>query len=63
MSGDSTHKELIGQISSAGDLAALEALRVSALGKQGAITALLKSLGAMDSDQRATEGPKIHALR
>lgn len=63
MSGDSTHQEMIEQIKGADDLAALEQLRVAALGKQGAITALLKSLGAMDSDQRATEGPKIHALR
>ncbi|MEO7564628.1 MAG: phenylalanine--tRNA ligase subunit alpha, partial [Sphingomicrobium sp.] len=63
MSGDSTHKELIGQIGNAGDLAALEQLRVSALGKSGSVTALLKSLGAMDAETRATQGPRIHALR
>ena len=33
------------------------------LGKSGEITALLKSLGGMDPDTRATEAPKIHALR
>jgi phenylalanyl-tRNA synthetase alpha chain len=38
-------------------------VRVSLLGKQGEITAKLKSLGAMDADTRAAEGPKIHALR
>ena len=51
------------RIGAAGDLAALEALRVEYLGKQGAISALLKSLGAMPPDERQTEGPKIHALR
>ena len=38
-------------------------MRVSLLGKSGAITAKLKSLGAMDPGTRAAEGPKIHALR
>ena len=50
-------------ISTAGDLAAVEALRVRLLGKSGEITALLKSLGGMDADTRAREAPKIHALR
>ena len=35
------------RISAAGDLAALEALRVEYVGKQGSISALLKTLGAM----------------
>src|SRR5207253_154214 len=47
----------------ADSLGDLEALRVSALGKAGSITALLKSLGSMDPDTRAAEAPKIHALR
>ena len=38
-------------------------LRVAALGKSGSVTAQLKSLGAMSPDQRAAEGPKVHALR
>ena len=42
---------------------ALEALRVSTLGKQGSVTALLKSLGAMPEDERKTQGPLIHAIR
>ena len=36
--------DIVEQISGAGDLAALEQLRVAALGKSGSITALLKSL-------------------
>jgi phenylalanyl-tRNA synthetase alpha chain len=54
---------LLDQIRGAPDLAALEQLRVSALGKAGSITARLKSLGSMDPETRATEAPKIHAER
>jgi phenylalanyl-tRNA synthetase alpha chain len=55
--------ELIDQIRSAPDLQALDALRVSALGKSGSITAQLKSLGKMSPEERTAEAPKIHALR
>src|ERR687897_620265 len=54
---------LIQAIAGAPDLGALEQLRVSALGKSGSVTAQLKSLGAMDPETRAAEGPQIHALR
>ena len=54
---------LLDPIAAAGSLAELEQLRVAALGKSGTITGLLKSLGAMDPDTRAAEGPKIHARR
>ena len=54
---------LLDRIAAAGSLADLEQLRVGALGKQGEITAKLKSLGSMDPDTRAAEAPKIHALR
>jgi phenylalanyl-tRNA synthetase alpha chain len=53
----------LGRIEGAADLAALEAARVGALGKQGEVTALLKSLGAMSPEERQSEGPRIHALR
>ncbi|MGH6632577.1 MAG: phenylalanine--tRNA ligase subunit alpha, partial [Sphingopyxis sp.] len=54
---------LMGDIAAAADLDAIEALRVSALGKAGTITALLKTLGGMTPDERQTKGPEIHALR
>ncbi len=53
----------LARIGAAGDLAALDAERVAALGKQGAITGLLKTLGAMTPDERQSRGPRIHALR
>ena len=34
---------------------------MAALGKQGAITALLKTLGGMTPEERQNEGPRIHA--
>ena len=54
---------MLDRIAAAENLSDLEAVRVSALGKSGSITALLKSLGSMDSETRATEAPRIHALR
>ena len=50
-------------IAAAADLEALEALRIAYLGKQGSISALLKTLGAMSPEQRQDVGPRIHALR
>jgi phenylalanyl-tRNA synthetase alpha chain len=55
--------DLLDQIRGAGDLGALEQIRVSVLGKSGRITAMLKSLGSMNPEARAAEAPKIHALR
>jgi phenylalanyl-tRNA synthetase alpha chain len=55
--------QLLGDIEAAADVGAVEALRVSALGKAGAITALLKTLGGMTPDERQAKGPEIHALR
>src|SRR4029078_1111828 len=54
---------LLDRIAAAHDLAELDSVRVSLLGKSSEITAKLKSLGAMDPDARAAEAPKIHALR
>src|SRR4051812_1476008 len=54
---------LLARIEAAPDLQALEAERVAALGKQGAVTGLLKSLGGMTPDERQAEGPLIHGLR
>ena len=51
------------QIHSAPDSTALENLRISLLGKQGAVTGLLKTLGGMSPEERQSAGPRIHALR
>ncbi|HEY0411855.1 MAG TPA: phenylalanine--tRNA ligase subunit alpha [Allosphingosinicella sp.] len=60
---DTLSADLLARIEAAPDLAALEAERVAALGKQGAVTQLLKTLGGMTPEQRQAEGPRIHTLR
>ncbi len=55
--------EALARIGAAVALDGLEVLRVEFLGKQGSISALLKSLGSMSPEERQTTGPKIHALR
>ncbi|HET9427599.1 MAG TPA: phenylalanine--tRNA ligase subunit alpha [Allosphingosinicella sp.] len=60
---DQMKQDMLTRIHSAPDLSALESERVSVLGKQGAVTQLLKTLGGMTPEQRQSEGPRIHALR
>jgi len=55
--------QVIASIDAAETLDAVEKLRVELLGKQGSVSALLKTLGAMTPEERQSEGPKIHALR
>jgi phenylalanyl-tRNA synthetase alpha chain len=55
--------ELTAAVATAGDLASLDAVRVSALGKTGSISNMLKSLGSMSPDERKTAGPAINGLR
>jgi len=47
----------------AADAGALEAQRIAALGKQGWISGLLKTLGAMTPEERQAQGPRIQGLR
>jgi phenylalanyl-tRNA synthetase alpha chain len=55
--------EILADIAAAGDDAALEAVRVSALGKNGAITGLLKTLGSLPADQRKSQGALINGMK
>ena len=57
-----THAAL-GDIATASTIDALEALRVQLLGKQGSVTALLKSLGAMPAEQRKAAGEGINCAK
>ena len=45
------------------DEAALEAVRVAALGKKGSISALLTTLGKLRPDERKEQGAAINALK
>ena len=55
--------EILSQITAAGDEGALEAVRVSALGKKGSISALLSTLGKMAPDERKTQGAAINLAK
>ncbi|PKR89503.1 phenylalanine--tRNA ligase subunit alpha [Pleomorphomonas diazotrophica] len=54
---------ILDDIHAAGDETALEGVRVATLGKQGSVSALLKTLGAMSPDERRTRGAAINALK
>ncbi|RDI59432.1 phenylalanine--tRNA ligase subunit alpha [Microvirga subterranea] len=56
-------RDLLSQVEAAGDEAALETVRVSALGKKGSVSELLKTLGAMTPEERKERGPLINGLR
>jgi phenylalanyl-tRNA synthetase alpha chain len=55
--------EIQSAVSAAGDEAALEAVRVAALGKKGAVSELLGTLGKMTPDERKAQGPLINGLK
>ncbi len=55
--------KLMAEIAGAEDEAAIEAVRVAAIGKKGSVSELLKTLGKMDQEERKTRGAAINALR
>ena len=55
--------EAIVAIEAASDIAALEELRVSYLGKKGALTSLLKNLGQLSAEERPKAGAEINAVK
>ncbi len=55
--------ELMAGVAAASDLAVLDELRVTALGKAGSVSALLKGLGALSPDERRMQGPLVNGLR
>ncbi len=50
-------------VAAAGDEAALENLRVAALGKKGSVSERMKSLGTMSPEERKTMGPALNGLK
>src|SRR3954466_5119260 len=56
-------RDITGAIAAANDEAALEQVRVSALGKKGTISELLKTLGGMSPEERKENGPQFNTLR
>jgi phenylalanyl-tRNA synthetase alpha chain len=55
--------QILAAIDAANTPDALEAVRIDALGKQGSVSALLKTLGGMTAEERQVQGPLINGLR
>lgn len=60
---EAIRSEALSAIENAGDLDALEATRVSTLGKKGSVSGLMKSLGGLDPDQRREAGQKMNQVK
>ncbi len=56
-------RDLISEISAAGDLAALEQVRIAALGKKGRVSELMAQLGRMAPDERKAFGQAVNAVK
>lgn len=56
-------KELMDLVGAANDMTALENVRVTALGKKGRITDLMKNLGSMSPEERKTAGAELNVLK
>ena len=55
--------ETVQAIASTDSIDALETVRIEALGKQGWVSQLMKTLGKMTPEERQVEGPRIQGIR
>jgi phenylalanyl-tRNA synthetase alpha chain len=56
-------QNILSAVAAAADEAAVEAVRVAALGKKGSVSELLATLGKMSPDDRKTKGAAINAVK
>ncbi|MBI3440890.1 MAG: phenylalanine--tRNA ligase subunit alpha [Proteobacteria bacterium] len=56
-------KELVATVKAANDIPALEEIRVTALGKKGKVTDMMKTLGGLDPEQRKQMGQALNQLK
>jgi len=60
---DQLNARLSADIEAANDLAALDAVRVAALGKKGEVSLKMRELGKMTPEERQVMGPALNGLR
>jgi phenylalanyl-tRNA synthetase alpha chain len=60
---DALKKEIVETVKAANDIAALEDVRVTALGKKGKVTGLMQSLGKMSPEERKEMGQALNRLK
>ncbi len=56
-------RDLFAQLDAAQDEAAVELVRVNALGKKGSVSELLKGMGGMSPEERQSFGPLVNGLK
>src|SRR4051812_14252694 len=59
----SLEKELLASIAAAGDLAAIEQVRIAVLGKKGRISELMQTLGSLPPEERKGFGQSVNELK
>ena len=59
----SLQSQILADINAAGDEAALDAVRVAALGKKGSVSALLATMGKLTPEERKQQGPLVNGLK
>ena len=59
----SLEKALLAEVAGAGDLDAIERVRIAALGKKGRIPELMAKLGSLPADQRKAFGQAVNGLK
>ena len=60
---DDLRQKYLDAIASAGTEAALEEIRVAAVGKKGEVALMMRELGRMTPEERQLMGPKLNALK
>ncbi len=60
---DSLYQEISAAIEAAGTEAALEEVRIAALGKKGKVSEMMKTLGSMTPEERQAMGPALNGLK
>ncbi|MDD9900943.1 MAG: phenylalanine--tRNA ligase subunit alpha [Alphaproteobacteria bacterium] len=60
---DALKQDITAAVQAANDIAALEDVRVSALGKKGKVTEMMKTLGKLSPDERKEMGQALNVLK
>lgn len=60
---ETLEKDIASKVEAAADIAALEDVRVAALGKKGVVSERMKTLGKMSPEERKEMGPALNGLK
>ena len=60
---DAVRVRVLAEITAASELTALDDIRVSALGKKGEVSLMMRGLGKMTPEEKQVAGPALNALK